>query len=117
MITLGSGLPMLDECFDELTGYAEHLATFVGDGVPAVGSTLDLLEIASAYLARAYDIERRLHHREQAQGLPRGCPEQRFRTGALESFICQARVCRDLGSRRLSYAQLLYDSEKTGRDQ
>lgn len=116
MTWIGHGLPTLNEAFDELTQYAEHLATFYDPEVP-IGNTLDLLEVASAYLARAFDIERRLHQREQLLGLPRGCPEQRFRTGALESFISQAKVLRDLGSRRLSFAQLRHDSEKTGRDQ
>lgn len=116
MTSLGAGLPTLEACFDELTGYAEHLLTFVGDDVP-LGKTMDLLEVASAYLARAYDLERRIYQREQTLTLARGSAEQRFRTGALESFICQAKVLRDLGSRRLSFAQLRYDSEKTGRDQ
>ena len=115
MVSLGAGLPVLAKCYEELTIYAEHLATFVDPDVP-VGNTLDLLEVSSAYLSRALDIERRLHQREQILGLPRGCDEQRFRTGALESFIAQAKVLRDLGSRRLSFAQLRYDSEKTGRD-
>lgn len=116
MISLGHGLPDLEECFDELTGYAVDLARYYDPDIP-IGATLDLLEVASAYLARAFDIERQLYQREQTHSLPRGCPEQRFRTGALESFIAQAKVCRDLGSRRLSFAQLRYDSEKTGRDQ
>ena len=115
MIHLGHGLPTLEECFDELTGYATDLARYYDPEIP-FGNTNDLLEVASAYLARAYDLERLLHQREQVHKLPRGCPEQRFRTGALESFICQAKVLRDLGSRRLSFAQLRYDSEKTGRD-
>jgi hypothetical protein len=115
VISLGHGLPTLEECFDELKMYAEDLARYYDPDVP-IGNTLDLLEVATAYLARAFDIERQLHQREQILSLPRGCPEQRFRTGALESFISQAKVCRDLGSRRLSFAQLRYDSEKTGRE-
>lgn len=118
MAIIGHGLPpLLDDCYKELTVYAEHLLTFVNDEHVPVEHVLDLLEVASAYLARAYDIERRLYQREQVLNLPRGCPEQRFRTGALESFISQAKVLRDLGSRRLSAAQLIHDSEKTGHDQ
>jgi hypothetical protein len=114
---VGTGLGTGEALLEELTGYAEHLATFLGGEYPSIGSTLDLLEVSTAYLARAYDIERRLYEREQKGNLPRGCPEQRFRTGPLGSFIEQAKVCRDLGSRRLTFAQLQYDSEKTGRDQ
>lgn len=117
MTSLGSGLPPLGECLDELTRYAEHLLTFLEQGEAAwINNRMDLLEVSSAYLARAYDIQRRLCQREQRENLGRGTPEQRFRTGALESFINQAKVCRDLGSRRLTHAQLTYESEKTGRD-
>lgn len=116
---IGHGLPTLEECNAELNQYSEHLRTFYAEDdvhIP-ITNLLDLLEVATAYLARAYEIERLLHQREQVHSLPRGCQEQRFRTGALESFISQAKILRDLGSRRLSYAQLRHDSEKTGRDQ
>lgn len=111
---LKQGLSSGDDLLAELTGYAEHLLEFTN---PEYGNaTLELLEVASAYLARAYDIERRLLEREIRNATPRGSPEQRFRTGPLASFIEQAKVMCTLGSRRLTSAQLTYDQEKLGRD-
>lgn len=120
MTSLGRGLPTLEEAQRELAGYAEHLNSFNRDPedptIP-IGHVLDLLEVASAYLSRALDLQRMVHDRELNLSLPRGSVEQRWRTGGLESFIQKAKNSRDLGSRRLSFYQLLHDSEKTGRDQ
>jgi hypothetical protein len=66
------------------------------------------MEVATAYIARAFEIEMLLlqleHEGDHAL--------QKFRTGPLRSFIDAARKMVDLGSRRLTQEQMLTDMRR-----
>lgn len=104
-VPVGVDLPDVDELMTELLHYTDVL---LGREVPPVDSPyLALMEIASAYYARALEIDMRIHYEEQQMRVVRGSPHYRFRTGQLRSFIDMAKKMADLGSRRLSQEDLL----------
>lgn len=65
-----------------------------------------LFEIASAYLARALEIKMALHRAEREGVVKRGEPMYRLRTGELEDFIELAKNACELGSRRVTVANM-----------
>ncbi len=104
-VPVGMGLPDLDALRDELLSYVDVL---LGRDEPPVNSPyLDLMEIATAYYARALEIEMLIHEAEQKQIVVKGSPHYRFRTGQLRSFIEMSKKMADLGSRRLTQETLL----------
>jgi len=76
-----------------------------------------LLEVASAYHARGLEIESLILQKEQESVALKGGRLQQFRTGEMRRFVEMAKGAADLGSRRVTVAQMLQDSEKLGRDQ
>lgn len=104
-VPLGMGVGDLDDLHDELLHYTDVL---LGRETPPVDSPyLSLMEIASAYYARALEIEMMIHKLEQEHKVVRGAPLNKFRTGQLRSFIEMAKRLADLGSRRLTQETLL----------
>ncbi len=104
-VPLGEGIPDVDDLRDELLSYTDVL---LGRVPPPVESPyLDLMEIATAYYARAMEIDMLIHELEDKQKVVRGAPHYRFRTGQLRSFIDMAKRLCDLGSRRLTQETLL----------
>lgn len=53
-----------------------------------------------------------IHEVERSGDIQRGHPLYRIRTGALRSFIEMAKRMSDLGSRRLTQEQLLYQQRR-----
>ena len=90
---------------EELLGYVDILLARAD--APVESPYLDLMECASAYLARALEMEMLIHNLERNQKIVRGHPLVKFRTGTLRSFIEMAKKMADLGSRRLSAEQLM----------
>lgn len=106
-VGVGEGLPDIERLYDELLSYTDVL---LGRTDPDVQSPyLTLMEISSAYYARALEIEMMIHTEEQARRVVRGSPLNKFRTGQLRSFIEMAKRMADLGSRRLTQETLLND--------
>ena len=104
-VPVGSHLPSPDEIKDELLGYCDVL---LGRVAPPVESPyLGLCEIATAYYARACELDMLIHEEERSARVIRGHPYYRLRTGALRSFIEMSRKMADLGSRRLTQEQLI----------
>jgi hypothetical protein len=68
-----------------------------------------LAEVANAYYARAREIEMILLRGELDGHILKGTAPYRFRTGELRSFIELAKNCYELGSRRITAAQIAYD--------
>jgi hypothetical protein len=103
------GLPSVDELHDELLGYADII---LGRADPPsdMDSVLDLMEIASAYYARAKEIDMLIHWEEQNRRVIRGSPYYKFRTGQLRSFIEMAKMMAELGSRRLTQERLMFEA-------
>lgn len=106
-VPVGCNLPSPDEIKDELLSYCDVL---LGRREPPVSSPyLGLAEIATAYYARACELDMLIHEEERAHRVIRGHDYQRLRTGALESFMAMSKKMAELGSRRLTQEQLLHD--------
>lgn len=103
------GLPSVDDLHEELLGYVNVMLGRADPPLQVDGFYLDLMEVASAYYARAKEIDMLIHNEEQNRRVVRGSPYYKFRTGQLRSFIEMAKVMSDLGSRRLSQERLLYE--------
>lgn len=67
---------------------------------------LTLYELASAYYSRAKEIEMAILRSEREGVVKRGQPFYRLRTGELRSFIELAANACELGSRRVTVAQM-----------
>jgi|SRR5262245_61002501 len=102
------GLGSVEELHEELLGYANII---LGRADPPTDqdSYLDLMEVASAYYARAKEIDMLIHWEEQQRRVIRGSPYYKLRTGQLRSFIEMAKMMADLGSRRLTNERLMYE--------
>jgi hypothetical protein len=109
-VKLPDGLEEYDEMMDELL---EMTRVLKGSADAPVSSPyLSLMEVATAYLARAYEIDMLIHQGEHGGKIERGDDLYRFRTGPLRSFIDMARKMTDLGSRRLSQEALLSEQRR-----
>lgn len=76
---------------------------------PIASPYLSLSEIATAYYARGCELDIRIHEEERAGHVVRGHPLYRVRTGALRSFLEMSKKMAELGSRRLTQEQLLWE--------
>lgn len=111
-IRLGMGLPEVDDLKDELIAMSDVLLGRAD--CPIESPYLALQEVATAYHARAREIEMLIYNSEQELITRRSDPLYKFRTGALSSFIDMTKRLADLGSRRLSQEQLLYQQRLDG---
>jgi hypothetical protein len=83
---------------------------------PHVAGTMTLYEIAEAYYGRASEMTMLIQKLEREKRVVKGEPLYLFRTGELRTFRELAKSAADLGSRRLSDAQLEHDRAIYGRD-
>jgi len=114
-VPLDSGLPSPDEIKEELLGYCDVL---LGRVDPPVDSPyLALAEIATAYYARGCELDMLIHEEERSGRVIRGHALYRVRTGALRSFLEMSKKMSDLGSRRLTQEQLLFDERRDAGEQ
>jgi hypothetical protein len=108
-VPVNDSLPSPEEIQDELIYYCNVL---LGREAPPIESPyMDLCEIASAYFARACELEIMIYWEEQHQRVMRGHPLYKIRTGQLRTFMDMAKRMADLGSRRLTQEQLLYEQK------
>lgn len=106
-VPVGDGLLDVDDLYDELIYYTDIL---LGREQPPVESPyLSLCEVATAYYARALEMDMMIHNEERKRNVIRGHPLYQFRTGSLRAFIDMSKRMADLGSRRLTQEQLLAD--------
>lgn len=106
------GLGDVEDLWDEISGYVDIL---LGRKESPVSSPyLALAEVATAYYARAQEIDMLIHAGEREGVIHKGSPYYRFRTGELRSFIELAKRCAELGSRRLTQEQLLFQARLGG---
>jgi hypothetical protein len=113
-VPLAMGMPTLEELEEELFGYVDVL---LGRQEPPINEgVLTLMEVANAYLSRAYELEMMILAAERERVIMRSDPYSKFRTGELRSFIELARKVQELGSRRLTQAQMLAQAERTGNE-
>lgn len=108
---VGMGLGDVTELSDELQGYTDEL---LGRKPASLDSPyLQMMEISVAYYARAQEIDMQIHRAEREGLVKRGSPLYQFRTGELRAFIELSKRCAELGSRRLSQEQMLYDARRS----
>jgi hypothetical protein len=104
------GLDSVEHLWAELQGYVDILLG--REPSPIDSPYLAMMEVATAYYARAQEIDMRIHAAEREGLVHRGSPLYKFRTGELKAFIELARKCADLGSRRLTQEALLADARR-----
>jgi hypothetical protein len=104
-IEIGLGLDDVDSLWDEIQHYMNVLLG--REDSPIDSPYLAMAEVATAYYARAQEIDAMIHAAEREGAIMRGSPLYKFRTGELRSFIELAKKCSELGSRRLTQEQLL----------
>lgn len=108
---VGEGLPKVSDLWKEISGYMDVL---LGRVEPPIESPyLSLMEVATAYYARAQEIDALIHHEENQMRVLRGSELYKFRTGELRAFIELSKKCCDLGSRRLSQEQILTEQRRS----
>jgi hypothetical protein len=113
-VPLGVGLPDIPAMRDELK---EMTAILLGREEPPINTgETTLMEVADAYYARAAEMTMLIHEAELDGFVTRGSHEYKFRTGELRTFMEMAKRAADLGSRRLTDAQLRFEQERLGRE-
>jgi hypothetical protein len=113
-VPLDEGLRDVEALHEEFLEYANIL---LGRVDPPIDSPyLQLMELATAYHARALEVEMLIHWEEQQHRVIRGHPLYKFRTGQLRSFIELSKKLADLGSRRLTQETLLSDQRYDAGD-
>lgn len=102
-MTIPSGLGKVDDLVVELNGYTDIL---LGRVEPPVDGVSALMECADAYYARGCEIDMLIHEGERDFSIGKGDPHYRFRTGELRSFLELTKRSAELGSRRITMAQM-----------
>lgn len=101
------GMPGVDDMWDELEVYIDIL---LGREDPPIDSPyLGMSEVATAYYMRAMEMDALIHNGERTGDIVKGSPYYRFRTGSLRSFIELSKRAAELGSRRLTQEQLVWN--------
>lgn len=103
---INSGITPLPELRQELDGYTEIL---MGHEQPPIDNAeMTLMEYSNAVYSRAMEITILLQRAESEGTVLKGSKYYKFRTGELRSFTELALRCVELGSRRVTKAQLDY---------
>lgn len=85
----------------------DYVDVLLGRTQPPIDrGVLTLMECAEAYFARACEIEMKIQQMEAEGAVLKGSAQYKFRVGTLRTFqeLCKRAI--DLGSRRVTYAQL-----------
>lgn len=113
-VQTGEGLPPIEEMSAELH---DMLQILMGRAEPPIDAgVMTMMEVASAYHARALEMTLLIHEAEREGRVLKGTKMYHFRTGELRDFIDIAKYASDLGSRRLSAETLMFDQARFGRD-
>jgi len=105
---VGRNLPDVEDLSDELKEYVDIILGREPAPIETVGY-LALGELATAYYSRGKEIEMLIHEAERKGVVVRGSQLYQFRTGELRSFLEMAKRAAELGSRRLTQEQLLFE--------
>ena len=95
----------LDEMTDVLLGRAD---------MPVDNGVMSLMEVSTAYYARASEITNTIHRGEVDGTVAKGSSPYKFRTGELRTFMEMAKVHIELGSRRVTAAKMEFEMETEG---
>jgi hypothetical protein len=113
-VHLGEGVPPLTTMVEELQDMTDVLLGRVKPPIDA--GHLTLYEVADAYYARAAEITFLLQQAEREGTITKGSAHYKFRTGELRTFLEMAKRAADLGSRRITYEQMMLEAAMSGRD-
>lgn len=105
-VPVPEGLPEPEDIIEELNHYCDVLLGRTPS--PIASPYLALAEVATAYYARAQELDMAIHEYERTGHIARGSDLYRIRTGALRSFIEMAKKMAELGSRRLTQETVLH---------
>jgi hypothetical protein len=98
---------MAEEFSIELQGYTSVL---MGRVPPPINrGVMTLMEVAEAYYARGQEINMEILRKEREGLVTKGTALYRFRTGELRAFLELTKKAIDLGSRRITFEQMLYE--------
>lgn len=103
---INSGIPPLSELRNEIDEYIEVLLGRVSP--PIDNDEMTMMEYANAVYSRAMELTILLQRAESEGTILKGTKYYKFRTGELRSFTELASRCIELGSRRVTKAQLDY---------
>ena len=107
---VNEGIPTVGEMRQEIDEYTEVL---LGHGAaPISNGVLTLMEYANAVYSRAMELTMHLQRAESDGVILKGSKPYRFRTGELRTFCEMAAKAIELGSRRVTVAQLESDLSK-----
>lgn len=113
-VPLGEGVPPLNDLVAELD---DMTAVLLGREEPPIDAGfLTLYEVADAYYARASEITMLLQRGEREGQILKGSAHYHFRTGELRTFMEMAKRAADLGSRRITYENMVLEATLTGRE-
>lgn len=107
---LGSGVD-LHKMRDELRLYTDVLMGRVDPPIDKGVATL--AEVANAYYSRASEMSMMIQQAETDGTILKGSKHYRFRTGELRTFIEMSAKAYELGSRRITMAQLEHEQRLT----
>lgn len=113
-VPLGSGVPPITSMVEELQDMTDVLLG--RDEPPIDAGHLTLMEVSDAYFARASEMTMLLQQAEREGTITKGSAHYKFRTGELRTFMELARRASELGSRRLTEEQLMWEMQMHGRE-
>lgn len=113
VISIGSGLPSLEDMRAELD---EYMAVLLGREDAPIQGTVALMETADIYYARASELILKIQRGESDGTIPKSSELARFRTGELRTFQEVAKAASALGSRRLTAYTAEIEQAKLGRE-
>ena len=107
LFSINGGLKSLTELREEIDGYIEVL---MGREEPPIDNgEMTMLEYSNAIYSRAMEITMTIQRAESDGQVLKGSKYYKFRTGELRTFTELALRVIDLGSRRITWAQLEYN--------
>ncbi|NBO54941.1 MAG: hypothetical protein EBU84_10205 [Actinobacteria bacterium] len=109
LIKVNSGVPPISEIRDEID---EYTAVLLGRTPPPIDNgEMTLMEYANAVYSRAMELTILIQRAESDGSVLKSSKYYRLRTGELRSFTELAAKCIELGSRRVTWAQLDYSMQ------
>lgn len=109
-VPLELGLPKLEDLVAEFDHYRDVLLGRVEPPIDVGVGTL--MEVADAYFARACEVDQLIHQGEREGGIFKNSNYYKFRTGELRSFLDLSKRAAELGSRRITLAQMAYAEQR-----
>lgn len=112
IVHVGEGVTSLKALRTELDEMKDVL--FGREDPPIDNGVMTLLEVSTAYYARAAEMTAMIQRAESDGRVIKDSRHYKFRTGELRSFMELAKATMELGSRRVTHAKLEFEQSQTG---